>query len=69
MKYCRRCHILYSSAAAACPICGIAAPEREEEAPPADKARVRRDWIMIIVGVPLLIGAVYLIISLIKALG
>lgn len=69
MKYCRRCHILYSSAAAACPKCGAAAPPKEEEAAPADKREVRRDWIMLIVGIPLFIGAIYLIISLIRHLG
>ncbi len=69
MKYCRRCHILYSSAAAACPKCGIAEPEKADgPAAPATKSEVRRDWIMLAVGIPLLIGAIYLIVSLIKQL-
>ena len=69
MKYCKRCHILYSSAAAACPKCGIKAPEESSEPPKADKKAVRRDWIMLAVGIPLFIGAIYLIIYLIKILG
>jgi uncharacterized membrane protein YvbJ len=69
MKYCKRCHILYSNSAAACPKCGISKPEEGAEPQKADKKAVRRDWIMLAVGIPLFIGAIYLIIYLIKILG
>ena len=69
MRYCKSCHILYSSEAAACPKCGIAAPKEEQKAAPADKASVRRDWIWIAVGVPVLIGVIYLLILLLKSIG
>ena len=70
MKYCRNCHILYSSQAAACPKCGVAAPEEQpQEAALPDKAAVRRDWIWIAIGVPVLIGVIYLLILLLKSIG
>ena len=69
MKYCRNCRILYSSQAAACPKCGIAEPPKEQAPVEPDKARVRRDWVWIGIGVPVLIGVVYLLILLMKPIG
>ena len=73
MKYCKNCHILYSSEAAACPKCGIPheAEARKEAvaSAPADKKTVRKDWIWIAIGVPVLIGAIYLLILLLKTIG
>lgn len=73
MKYCKNCHILYSSEAAACPKCGITPPEQKEGAEggqaPADKAEVRRDWLWLIIGVPVLIGVIYLAVFILKQLG
>lgn len=73
MKYCKRCHILYSSCAAACPKCGAdeAARKNAASAEPceADKKTVRRDWIWLAVGIPLLIGIMYLIVFLVKLAG
>ena len=69
MKYCRNCHILYSSQAAACPKCGVAAPKDTPESAPADKAAIRKDWIWIAVGVPVLIGVIYLLILILKSIG
>ncbi len=67
MRYCRKCHIFYSSVLAACPKCGVNEPENSPEpAPRADKKTVRRDWIIIIIGIPVLIAAVYLMVKLIK---
>lgn len=73
MRYCKNCHILYSSEAAACPKCGVP-PDAEiaaqrAEAAPADKKAVRRDWVWIAIGVPVLIGVIYLLILLLKSIG
>ena len=73
MKYCKKCHILYSSFAAACPKCGTeraavqaAAQERETE---ADKKTVRRDWLWLVIGIPVLIAIMYLIVYLVRLAG
>ena len=73
MRYCKNCHILYSSEAAACPKCGI--PHEAESmkealsSAPSDKKTVRRDWLWIAIGVPVLIGVIYLLILLLKSIG
>lgn len=65
MRYCKKCRILYSDQAAACPNCGAAAEPRTEEAPPpADKREVARDWIWIVVGIPLFIALVWFLVRL-----
>ena len=73
MKYCRNCHIVYSSEAAACPKCGIPheAENRQKAVSDtaADKKTMRRDWIWIAIGVPVLIGVIYLLILLLKSIG
>ena len=71
MKYCRNCHILYSSQAAACPKCGIAKPSESTETAdaPKDRSAIRRDWIWIGIGVPVLIGVIYLLILVLKSIG
>ena len=76
MRYCKNCHILYSSEAAACPKCGIAQPDgqpqeapRGGEQPAADKKAVRRDWLWLIIGVPILIGVIYAAVFILKQLG
>lgn len=67
MKYCRKCHILYSSYAAACPKCGaVLQSNAEAEPPPAEKKTVRRDWLWLVIGIPLLIAVMYLAVYLIK---
>ena len=72
MRYCRRCHILYSSQAAACPKCGVAdskAKAAESSDSPADNASVRRDWLWILIGVPVLIGVIYFFVKLLNSIG
>ncbi|MBO4848609.1 MAG: hypothetical protein J5586_05605 [Clostridia bacterium] len=72
MKYCRNCHILYSDEAAACPRCGVAAPEKEAAPEPEaqpDPGSVRRDWLYLVIGIPLFIAFSYLIVYLIKTIG
>ena len=68
MKYCKNCHIVYSSYADACPRCGVKQPQNKQEEP-AESGRVRRDWIWLIIGIPALIGIIYLAALLIKTLG
>ncbi len=69
MKYCKKCHILYSSFAAACPKCGIAAASPQREEGSADRRAVRSDWLRIALGIPALIGLIYLAALLIKTFG
>lgn len=71
MKYCKKCHILYSDAAAACPKCGVREPDEAEAAPgeKPEKGRVVRDWVWIAVGVPVLIAAIYALIKLLNSIG
>ncbi len=69
MKRCPSCKTFYSSYAAACPKCGIRRSEAElaevsKSAP--SKKEVRRDWLWIVIGVPALIGVIYLIIWIMK---
>ncbi len=70
MRYCKKCHVLYSSFAAACPKCGALTEKRGEPPdggePLDDARRVRRDWLWIAVGVPALIAVTYLIVYLVK---
>ncbi|MBQ3848975.1 MAG: hypothetical protein IKH21_05605 [Clostridia bacterium] len=70
MRYCKNCHIVYSSQAAACPKCGIAEPIKTDSdaASEADRSEIRRDWLWIAIGVPVLIGVIYLLIKIIYSL-
>lgn len=68
MKRCENCRTLYSEEAAACPKCGVREPE---EAPGADKPEkaALRDWIWLVIGIPLFIWLIYLLVYIIKLLG
>lgn len=73
MRYCKKCHILYSSFADACPKCGtetaaVRAAAKEKQ-PEADKKTVRRDWLWLVIGIPVLIAVMYLIVYLVKLAG
>jgi hypothetical protein len=61
MKYCKKCGVLYATDV--CPKCGIQEPE-ETEAPVADQKTVTRQWIGLLIGIPLFIMAIYLVIYL-----
>ena len=72
MKYCKNCSILYSDEAAACPKCGIDSAKAEAEEIASGKAehkRVALDWLWLVIGVPLLIGLVYLFVYILRLLG
>lgn len=62
MKYCRKCGVLYSTSV--CPKCGILEPETEESNVPADPSVVRKQWIGILIGIPMLIGLIVLVVKL-----
>ena len=62
MKYCKQCGVLYSTDV--CPKCGIVEPE-PKPAPEADRAVVTRQWVALLVGVPLFIMAIYVVIHMI----
>ena len=68
MRYCRNCHILYSSFADACPKCGVRPVKRTEaEAQEqADPRAARRDWLWLVIGIPVLIAVIYLAVYLVK---
>lgn len=63
MKYCKKCGVLYATDD--CPKCGIVYPEQSVQPPPEKPGSIRRGWIALVVGVPVLIGVIYLIITLI----
>ena len=72
MKYCKKCGVLYASSLPCCPKCNPAleqAPDSEPDAPPADPRTVRRQWIALCVGIPALIGVLYLVALVLRALG
>ena len=72
MKYCKKCGVLYSSGLPCCPKCNPAVAQRQdspEAAPEADPRLVRRQWIALCVGIPALIGVLYLVVSALRALG
>jgi len=61
MKYCKKCGVLYATDV--CPKCGIQEPEPEEP-PVADKRTVTRQWIGLLIGIPVFIMAIYVVIYL-----
>ena len=67
MRYCKKCHILYSSFADACPKCGALRQKQAEPAPEEDGRAVRRDWLWLVLGIPALIAVMYLIVYLVKS--
>ena len=66
MKYCKKCGVLYTTDV--CPNCGIVTPEQETEQPPADHKTVRRQWIALLIGIPLFILAIMAIIYLFQTI-
>ncbi len=68
MKRCEKCRTLYSDEAAVCPKCGVKEPEETEAEDRPGRAAVR-DWIWLVIGIPLFIGLMYLLVYIIKLLG
>ena len=67
MKYCKKCGVLYTTDV--CPKCGIEEPEELPEPEAPDKKTLMRQWIGLIVGIPLFIMAIYVVIYLLYSRG
>ena len=67
MKYCKKCGILYTTDV--CPKCGIEEPEELPEPEAPDKQTLVRQWIGLIVGIPLFIMAIYVVIYMLYSRG
>ncbi len=67
MKYCKKCGILYVTDV--CPKCGIEEPKDQPEPEVPDKKTLTRQWIGLIVGIPLFIMAIYVVIYMLYAQG
>lgn len=63
MKYCKQCGVLYTTDV--CPKCGVATPDEQEPAPPAEPKTVRNQWIVLIVAIP---AAILLIMGVLHIL-
>ena len=71
MKYCKTCRTFYSDEAAVCPKCGIDAARAKAEAVSSEKAeqkKVIKDWIWLVIGVPLFIGLIYLLVYILRSI-
>ena len=67
MKYCKKCGVLYATDV--CPKCGIISSESQNaEQESADGKTVRRQWIALLVGIPLFILAILLIVFLFRTI-
>ena len=67
MKYCKKCGVLYATEV--CPKCGIVEPEDQPEPAAPDKKTLARQWIGLLVGIPLFIMAIYVVIYLLYSRG
>ncbi|MBO4515835.1 MAG: hypothetical protein J5721_09220 [Lachnospiraceae bacterium] len=67
MKYCKKCGVLYATDV--CPKCGVQEPEDLPEPEAPDKRTLVRQWIGLLVGIPLFIMAIYVVIYLLHARG
>jgi uncharacterized membrane protein YvbJ len=69
MKYCKKCGVLYSGLLRACPKCGVPLTDEAAEPPKEPTRSVRvRQWIGICVGIPSLVGVLYLVIYYLSVL-
>ena len=67
MKHCKDCNTLYSSILSVCPKCGLDLEAIEDAAlREAKPGEVRRQWALILLGVPLLIIRLYGIAIFVK---
>ena len=67
MKYCKKCGVLYATDV--CPKCGIEEPQDQPEPEVPDKKTLTRQWIGLLVGIPLFIMAIYVVIYMLYAHG
>ena len=67
MKYCKKCGVLYATDV--CPKCGIEEPKDQPEPEAPDKRTLTRQWIGLIIGIPLFIMVIYAVIYILDAQG
>ena len=70
LKHCDKCGTFYNDQLDQCPKCFPAADfmqESEKNAKKPDRKTLRNQWIVILIGIPLMILLYYLIIDLLKA--
>jgi uncharacterized membrane protein YvbJ len=69
MKYCKKCGVLYSDLLGACPKCGVPLEDANAEPPKESTKKERvRQWIGICIGIPALVGVLYLVIYYLSVL-
>ncbi len=72
MKYCKKCGVLYDESLPGCPKCNpvleTILQDRKDNAPQADKKTIKKQWIMLLIGVPALILVLYGVIWLMREL-
>lgn len=74
MKRCKQCGTFYSESNAVCPKCGIELPYADDSAELGHQAinteelrkQKIKSWILLAIGVPALIGFIYLVYFLIR---
>ena len=66
MKYCKKCGVLYTTDV--CPKCGVTVPEATDPQGPADPKTVRRQWIALVIAIPLAILLIMSVLYLFKLL-
>ena len=67
MRFCKTCGTLYASNLDCCPKCNPKAAEaieRQKDAPKADPQAVKKQWVLIVIGIPLFILAIRFILTL-----
>ena len=67
MKYCKKCGCLYATDV--CPKCGIQEPEQQQEPEAPDRRTLTRQWIGLLVGIPVFIMAIYAVIYILYSRG
>lgn len=73
LKFCKQCGTLYTSSLGVCPNCSAKETERQAHeaeiaSAPAAKGSVKRGWLGIVIGVPLLIALLYAVTWLFRVL-
>lgn len=62
MKYCKKCGVLYTTDV--CPKCGIIAPDPNTPQEPADRSTVKKQWIALLILIPVSILLILGIVTL-----
>lgn len=62
MKYCKKCGVLYTTDV--CPKCGIISPDPNTPQEPADRSTVKKQWIALLILIPVSILLILGIVTL-----